>query len=91
MNPGLSLNQTCMPPRPRVCSTRAMHVALRFLLASVKKGHMINSPVLTSDRNRPVTLEKVHFCLGPDRNFSLISYKKTDSASGEWIFSDGLS
>lgn len=84
MSPGLSLNQTCMPPRPLACPTRAMHVALRFSPASVKKGHVINSPVLTLDRNRPVTLEKVHFLtLDPDRNFSLMSYKKTDSASGE--------
>lgn len=92
MSPGLNLNQTCMPLRPCTCSTWATYVTLRFSAAIVKKGYLNNSTVLTSDRNIPITLEKVHFLtLGPDRNFSLRSYKKTDSASVEFGFSDDLS
>lgn len=49
---------------------------------------------LTSNRNRPITLEKVqHMGLtpGPYRNFSSRSYKKTDYAGRKVGFSDGLS
>lgn len=72
-----------------MCSTSrwVTSVALSFSAADVKRGFLNNSTVLTSVGNRPITLEKVQCCLtlGPDRNFSSRTYKKTDYASTRWV------
>lgn len=70
-----------------MCSTRVTSVALSCSAADVKRGFLSNSTVLTSVGNRPITLEKVQCCLtlGPDRNFSSRTYKKTDYAGTRWV------
>lgn len=88
MNPGGNLNLICMPPRLCRCSARNTHAALRFPAANGEKGYLSNSPVLTSDGNRPAKEGPAFPESGPRWKFLIW---RLILLVGELSFPDGLS